>query len=96
MMHTAKRRACALRLSPIGITSFCKEVANRFLYHSALSPCGDRAILSFFVGFVNFHISLTQKAALSSLTKGREDDKIKPVRTAAIGVAVVPKEILSL
>ena len=30
MMHTAKRRACALRLSPIGITSFCKEVANRF------------------------------------------------------------------
>jgi len=29
MKHTAKRKALAHRPFPIGITSFCKEVANR-------------------------------------------------------------------
>lgn len=58
MMHTAKRRACALRLSPIGITSFCKEVANlAILTGKANIPCSSH--------FVNFDMLMPHFAALS-------------------------------
>ena len=96
MKHTAKRRACALRLSPIGITSFCKEVANRLFVSQRPCPSGARVFYHKIACAVNFYVEMTQNRRFAALTKHRENAKIKPVRTAAIAVAVVPKEILNL
>ena len=38
MKHTAKRKALAHRPFPIGITSFCKEVANRLFVCNSARP----------------------------------------------------------
>lgn len=70
MMHTAKRRACALRLSPIGITSFCKEVANRLFVSQRPVPLWGQGYFIIFCWICQFSYLFDAKGRSVDLDKG--------------------------
>ena len=70
MKHTAKRKALAHRPFPIGITSFCKEVANRLFVSQRPVPLWGQGYFIILCWICQFLYPFDAKRRFVLLDKG--------------------------